>query len=123
VAIDGISPTLVSSHLEVQSFSPPTWSPDGTRLAFIGTPPGGPDGVWMVAPDGSGLTRLPIEATSFASVSWSPDGNYLVIDVPLFDANFQFSGPSNVYIIRADGSGLQEITSGDRFDVHPAWGP
>ena len=58
--IDGTDAHQVSGDLVIGYWSPPAWSPDGTRLAFLGSPPAGPYGVWLVAPDGSGLTRLPV---------------------------------------------------------------
>jgi Tol biopolymer transport system component len=48
-----------------------TWSPDGEWLAFTGE-----DGIYLVRPDGSGLTRL-VPGSFFGEgpVQWSPDGS------------------------------------------------
>jgi Tol biopolymer transport system component len=50
----------------------PTWSPDGEWLAFKGTVET-EDGIYLVRPDGSGLTQL--VPGSVGTVHWSPDGS------------------------------------------------
>jgi TolB protein len=37
---------------------PPTWSPDGTRLAFTSDGAEGRGGIYVMNSDGSGLTKL-----------------------------------------------------------------
>jgi Tol biopolymer transport system component len=53
----------------------PAWSPDGGRLAFSrSTSPGGPEYVYLVGADGTGLARLGPQG---AAPAWSPDGGRL----------------------------------------------
>lgn len=60
----------------------PTWSPDGSLLAFTGVQESdvgfSTTNVWVVAPNGDGLTRL-AEGLKWASRPvWSPDGRRLI---------------------------------------------
>ena len=121
--IDGTDPHQVSGDLVVGYWSPPAWSPDGARLAFLGAPSDGPYSVWLVAPDGSGLTRLPVPGSlDFDSaVAWSPDGTRLVVNVPSPESGVVLF--STIFVIRADGSGLQQLTGGKEYDAHPVWAP
>jgi TolB protein len=53
--------------------------------------------------------------------TWSPDGSRLVFAVPREDAAGVFE--SSIYMVRADGTGLQRLTLSSTFDVQPAWSP
>jgi Tol biopolymer transport system component len=53
----------------------PAWSPDGTRLAFSRSfGPGGPEFLYLVGADGTGLVPLGPQG---AAPAWSPDGTRL----------------------------------------------
>jgi hypothetical protein len=56
----------------------PRWSPDGSLLAFAANRDGVEQGVYLMAPDGTGVRRISSVADDdqygFFSVSWSPDG-------------------------------------------------
>jgi Tol biopolymer transport system component len=51
----------------------PSWSPDGTRIAFYSDRSGGYD-LWAIRPDGSGLTALTAGSAQAGWPAWSPDG-------------------------------------------------
>jgi len=56
----------------------PAWSPAGDWIAFWGLPPGaGQRDLWLVRPDGSGLTQLTADPALDWSPSWSADGRTL----------------------------------------------
>jgi uncharacterized repeat protein (TIGR01451 family) len=107
----------------------PSWSPDGTRIAFYtdaGTAfgPGVPSwGLDVMNADGSGRTRLatisnlrcPCRIPEF-NPSWSPDGRQIVFAADE-DEN------RDIFVVNADGSGRQRLTSGSSVDFAPAWQP
>ena len=88
----------------------PVWSPDGKRIAFErGNSSARPiDGraVFVVNVDGSGLRRLtPWSLHAGDHPDWSPDGRRILFRSPTFD----FAG-SNLYTVKADGTGLKQVT-------------
>jgi hypothetical protein len=62
----------------------PSWSPDGSRLAFVRAEPDRPKvwNVWTAAPDGSQLQRRTHHRTGQAwGASWFPDGRRIAYSV------------------------------------------
>src|SRR5262249_12455593 len=92
----------------------PAWSRDGKKVAFV-FESGKPAGIHSVNSDGSHLRRLTAGRTDFES-TWSPDGDLLA-----------FTRKFNLYVVRADGSGLTaltHITAGQGVVVRaPRWSP
>jgi TolB protein len=101
---DGSGSLSIAMAGDVQS---PTFSPDGKRIAFF-RPERGGAGLYVVRIDGTGLRRVKAFPKGLAGkVDWSPDGARIAYSTPDFDR----SGLSaNVYTIRADGTGLVQLT-------------
>lgn len=101
--------------------SEPSWSPDGTGIAFIAERHGAPDIYWMPANGGAGY-NLTNDPSSDSFPVWSPDGRYLA-----FYSNRD--GRFEVYVMHMNC--LQRIAScagaihrlGGGFNGFPAWSP
>src|SRR5687768_10024527 len=52
----------------------PTWSPDGSKIAFMSDRDGGAWEIYVMNADGSGQTRLTNNLFMDTRPSWSPDG-------------------------------------------------
>lgn len=63
------------------------------------------------------LSRLAGRNVSDFTPAWSPDGKWLA-----FARSTDGRSSFHVYVMRADGSGVRQITYG-RFDSTPAWSP
>ena len=89
--------------------TPPAWSPDGNRIAFVGSERGGA-GIYTVRFDGTELVRIPSHGSLGVAkqLAWSPDGSEI-----LFVAN-------GVWVANADGSGARRI---NHMSGKVAWSP
>jgi dipeptidyl aminopeptidase/acylaminoacyl peptidase len=106
----------------------PSWSPDGTRLAF-----GCHNGIWEVGADGSGLTQIIAKRLGrswapinwFRSPDWSPDGTRIAFTIygaiRTGSPPNTISGPPHIAIADADGSHIRTV--GHLVQRPGAWNP
>lgn len=92
------------------------WSPDGSRLLFVGQQRGGQEDLFVVAPDGSNLRQLTTHPASDLEPAWSPDGQHIVF-VSTRDGN------KELYTIAADGTDLTRLTATPGNETEPSWKP
>jgi Tol biopolymer transport system component len=96
----------------------PAWSPDGYLIAYRGMVGGRPD-IWVTHADG---TTSPVNLTNGLPVwveserpAWSPTGDRIVF------AASDTLGLSHLWIMNANGTGLQQLTNSLYSDTEPAW--
>ena len=92
----------------------PTFSPDGSRIAFASNRSGYFE-IWVCGRDGGNPRQL----TSFGgpdvgSPRWSRDGRHIVFDA-------QPGNNPDIYVVDPDGGPVQRITSRPSDDARPSW--
>jgi TolB protein len=93
----------------------PSWSPDGTRLAYVSFERKKPIIYVQSLTNGSRIVLANFRGSNSAP-SWSPDGTRLAVVLTR-------EGPSQVYLIDADGANVQRITRSSAIDTEPAFTP
>src|SRR6478672_9952865 len=97
---------MVTRMARIGRAASPTFSPDGTRLAFVSDQTGVPQ-VWVVATAGGAPVQVTTGDDPVGRVVWSPNGEWLALSIaPGGGMNTQ------IYVVRADGSGLRRLTDG-----------
>ena len=94
----------------------PAFSPDGRSL-LVSSDRSGAYQIYRSDADGNGLTELTrLFGHTVGSAVWSPDGERIVFDARV-DAN------PDIWIMHADGSQPQRLTTEPSEDVTGAWSP
>ncbi len=119
---------LLETELSIQDLA---WSPDGTRVAFVGLEPTDgteldwPTAIYTVAADGSGpVARLPIEGP-IRDLAWSPDGSLLAITrlAPGGEGGLQARLiTEDIYLVDPVDGSITRLTDDGRSS-DPAWSP
>jgi Tol biopolymer transport system component len=93
----------------------PSWSPDGTRIAFASDRDGNFE-IYVMNSYGVGATRLTENLESDRYPAWSPDGTRIAFASST-------DGKGEIYVMNADGSGLARLTDNPALDTMPTWSP
>jgi Tol biopolymer transport system component len=101
------------------------WSPDGSTILFGRS--GGPlegnerftsNDLYLINPDGSDETRLTTDGLSMEG-TWSPDGTH----ISFTSYSPSQGGQTDIYVMRADGTGRTKLTDNPGMDYLPVWAP
>jgi serine/threonine-protein kinase len=92
--------TVLRAISDLQGFSCPRVSPDGSRVAAcVSTGAVGVPNLWVYDLAQGAPTRLTFDKRAVTNVVWTPDGRFLIHTVE----------PSSVVVRRADGVGREEL--------------
>jgi len=91
------------------------WSPDGKYLLIYAGPDGDKD-IFRIDVDAQTAAQLTDGGNNAAS-SYSPDGQWIAFN------SLRNNDQADIFIMRADGSGLRQVTDHPEPDWQPHWEP
>ncbi len=133
VRADGTTTVNLTADLDLFA-SEAAWSPDGSRIAFVGSgdrlyPE--PGTIFVVNVDGSGLEQV-TAGPGDSGPSWSPDGTRLVFDRVIAargsNSDDLFAQETQLFVVDLDAASEWQLTDIPRetnFSISesPAWSP
>jgi hypothetical protein len=93
----------------------PSWSPDGTKIAFTSDRDGNFE-IYLMNADGSNQINLTNNSANDRSATWSPDGKKIAF-------SSDRDGNKEIYVMNADGSNQTRLTNTPQDDYSPKWSP
>jgi TolB protein len=115
VGIDGSNPQQLTS--EPDDATQPTWSPNGSKVAYV-VGPTYHGKIKIMDADGKNAHLLFEDDRSQRTPQWSPDGKQIAFSMAM-DDNFNY----DLFVINVDGTGLKNLTNSPIFEADPAWSP
>ena len=106
----------------------PLWSPRGDLIMFSRLEKGDYE-IFTIRPDSTGVKRLTHARGNDAHQGWSPDGEYIVFastrmgykdEMTYTDAPQPYG---ELFVMRYDGSGVEQLTDNQWEEGTPAWQP
>lgn len=115
--VDGSSTVAVATGVQsdVEGRSKLEFSPDDSKIVYVGRDDRGQTDIYVVNADGSAAARkLTDDLNGDADPTWSPDG-----------LKIAWTGyPSDIFVINADGTERKDLTPGTAVnDFAPVWSP
>jgi hypothetical protein len=111
---DGSDPRAVAAPPRFAARDP-SWSADGSRLAFQSAT-GQTGGIWTIAADGTAPRRVTTDQND-RWATWSPDSRRIAF------VRFQ-SGLDRLFVANVDGTGVTPVTASLALNVQdPEWSP
>lgn len=107
---DGKNPRRLTDRDDID----PTWSPDGSMIAFASSRAGARQ-LFVMNADGTNIRQVTNLSDMGGRSTWSPDGTRLAFYRGPF-------GDRDIYIINIDGTGLIQLTDGGD-NLGPSWSP
>ncbi|MGZ6671944.1 MAG: hypothetical protein ACXVFM_06295 [Solirubrobacteraceae bacterium] len=107
----------------------PSYSPDGTQIAFRGdldlAEPTGDEEIFVMNADGTNVRRLTSNADFDSAPSWSPDGKQILFErapAGTFTPGTE-AQEKDIYVMRADGTHVRRLTDSPGLDEGPEFSP
>lgn len=110
---DGENPRVLAASRE--PLMSPVWSPDRTRIAFVGYD-NGRSAVYVQTLSTLAVRKIVSEPGLNGAPAWSPDGRALALTMSA-------AGSADIYVIDLDSGERRRLTDSRAIDTEPSWSP
>lgn len=100
----------------------PAFSPDGKQIAFISDRTGDNE-IYVMNADGSNPRQLTRDPGDDIHPRWSPDGQRILFNSSRGSKNHEDPEIYEIYAMKPDGTGLQQITRAGGVNTYASWSP
>jgi Tol biopolymer transport system component len=128
-AVDPTQPVTQSVLLRTGDERYPSYSPDGSKIAFRGdldlAEPSGDEEIYVMDADGTNVRQLTSNADFDSAPSWSPDGREILFErapAGSFTVGTE-AQEKDIYVMRADGTHVRRLTDSPGLDEGPDFSP
>lgn len=116
---DGRNEVSLIDQADLANYTGPTWSPDGTQVAFASNvAEKGNYDILVIHIDGSNRRRVSTSPSGDFAPAWSPDGQTLV-----YQSWRNNDTAWDIYSIKVDGTEEKNLTNFPGNDQLPTWSP
>jgi len=96
----------------------PTWSPDGTSVAFISNM-SGRNNLWLVPADGGWPVQLTVSDQRQSSPAWSPDGKWIA-----YQSDYDGDEQWDIFLVSPKTGKVMNLTQTREIaELNPTWSP
>jgi hypothetical protein len=120
LALDGSSPPVRLTNRSAGSDADPTWSPDGSMIAFRRRVSSDNFDVYVMRSDGSGVRPVATGPAVEEKPTWSPDGSQLMI-ISNRTASGSPGRTYDLYVLDADGGEPHPLGLSANVVLTPVW--
>jgi uncharacterized protein YjdB len=107
--------TKLTASTDTATANDPAFSPDGSRIAFVGQRDGNPE-IYVMNADGTGATRITNDPQGDGRPAFSADGQSIVFH------SSRTAGKQQIWSVNLDGTGLTQLTK-DSVNFSPTVSP
>jgi len=105
----------------MQTLASPSWSPDGSAIAFAAITPAGQSDLYLFHPGTGELKRLTNDDYADADPTWSPDGKTIAFASDR--TRYGKDGHQNLFLLDVASGDVRYLTCGPWIDQSPRWSP